>query len=108
MNLLIFNIGDSIKEGFAGIILTLDGIIYGLISSMYKVYTLLASARIFSSDAFTMIANKLYVIIGVAMLFVLAYSILRAIIDPDQAGKGDMAGGKIVKGVITCFNTCYI
>lgn len=102
MNLLIFNIGDSIKEGFAGIILTLDGIIYGLISSMYKVYTLLASARILSSDAFTMIANKLYVIIGVAMLFVLAYSILRAIIDPDQAGKGDMAGGKIVKGVITC------
>lgn len=102
MNMLVFNIGDTIKEGFAGIMLALDGIVYSLVSTMYKVYTVLASARILSNDAFTTIANKLYVIIGVAMLFVLAYSILRAIIDPDQMGKGDMSGSKIIRGVITC------
>lgn len=102
MNLLIFNIGDSIKEAFIGVLLTLDGIVYGLISTIYKIYIRIASARILTNEAFTVIANKMYVIIGVAVLFVLAYSIIRSIIDPDQLGKGDMSGKKIISGVITC------
>ena len=102
MNLLIFNIGDTIREAFIGVLLTLDGIVYGLISTIYKIYIRIASARILTNEAFTVIANKMYVIIGVAVLFVLAYSIIRSIIDPDQLGKGDMSGKKIISGVITC------
>lgn len=102
MNLLVFNILDTIGDGFIGILLTLDGIVYGTIAKMYKIYTILAAQKLLSSDAFQTIANKLYIIIGVAMLFVLAYSILRAIIDPDQLGKGDMSGKKVVTGVVTC------
>lgn len=102
MNLLIFNIGDTIREAFIGVLLTLDGIVYGLVSTIYKIYIRIASARILTNEAFTVIANKMYVIIGVAVLFVLAYSIIRSIIDPDQLGKGDMSGKKIISGVITC------
>ncbi len=102
MNLLIFDLGETIGAAFTGVLLTLDGIVYGTIAKMYKIYTLLAAQKLLSSDAFQTIANKLYIIIGVAMLFVLAYSILRAIIDPDQLGKGDMSGKKVITGVVTC------
>lgn len=88
-----------VAEAFLGIILTLDSWIYSLVSGAYKVFMAIASARLLSSDAYTEIANKVYIIIGVGMLFVLAYSILKAIIDPDQLSKGDMAGGKILKSV---------
>jgi hypothetical protein len=88
-----------VTEAFLGIILTLDSWIYSLISSAYKIFMAIASARILSSDAYTAIANKVYIIIGVGMLFVLAYAIMKAIIDPDQMSKGDMAGGKILKSI---------
>lgn len=88
-----------VTEAFLGIILTLDSWIYSLISSAYKIFMAIASARILSSDAYTVIANKVYIIIGVGMLFVLAYAILKAIIDPDQMSKGEMAGGKILRSI---------
>lgn len=94
----MFSLG-IVSEAFYGIILTLDTWVYGLITSAYKIFMAIASARILSSDAYTSIANKVYIIVGVGMLFVLAYAILKAIIDPDQLSKGDMAGNKILKSL---------
>lgn len=88
-----------VGDAFLGIVLTLDTWVYSLISSSYKIFMALASARLLSSDAYTEIANKVYIIVGVGMLFVLAYAILKAIIDPDQLSKGDMAGGKILTSI---------
>ena len=93
-------LGNIIKDGFLGIVLTLDSIIYSLISSAYKIFMALAGARLLSSDAYNAIANKVYIVIGVVMLFVLAYAMLKAIIDPDQASKGDLGGPKLLKNVI--------
>ena len=72
---LLFLLGDVLKKGFIGIILTLDTLIYGLISSAFKVFMAIASARLLSSDAYYAIANKVYLIIGVLMLFVLSYNV---------------------------------
>lgn len=107
---------EALKEGFIGILLTLDTLIYGLIGSAFKIFMALAGARLLSSDTYFEIANKIYVIIGVLMLFVLAYAILRGIIDPDQATKGEL-GPKMIKNVViavlglalapTIFNLMY-
>ena len=94
-------VGDELKAGFYWILLGLDGFVYSAISKLYKVYILLAGARLLTNDAFTTIANQIYIVVGVAMLFVLAYAIIRAIIDPDQMTKGNYSGANIVKGVIT-------
>ena len=60
----------------------------------------IASARLLSSDAYYTIANRIYVVIGVVMLFVLSYSILKAIIDPDQATKGELGAGTVKRVII--------
>ena len=93
-------VGDELKGGFYWILLGLDGFIYSAITKLYKVYILLAGARLLTNDAFTTIANQIYIVVGVAMLFVLAYAIIRAIVDPDQMTKGNYSGANIVKGVI--------
>lgn len=97
--LALFNIGDIISEGLYGIVLILDTIIYGLISSAYKIFMAIAGARLLSSEVYYDIANRLYVIVGVVMLFVLSYAILKAIIDPDQGTKGEL-GPKMIKRII--------
>ena len=96
---LLFLLGDVLKKGFIGIILTLDTLIYGLISSAFKVFMAIASARLLSSDAYYAIANKIYLIIGVIMLFVLSYAMLKAIVNPDE-GKKSFGPGLIKRIVI--------
>lgn len=90
---------EALQEGFIGILLTLDTLIYSLISSSFKVFMAIAGARLLSSDAYFEIANKVYVIVGVLMLFVLSYAILKGIVDPDNASKGDF-GPKMIKNVV--------
>ena len=90
---------EALKEGFIGILLTLDTLIYSLISSSFKVFMAIAGARLLSSDAYFEIANKIYIIVGVLMLFVLSYAILKGIVDPDNATKGEF-GPKMIKNVI--------
>ena len=96
MQLLAINI---LKEGFFGILLTFDTIIYGLIGGAFKVFMAVAKARLLTSDTYYNVANKIYLIVGVMMLFVLSYAILRAIIDPDQATKGEL-GPKMIQRVV--------
>ncbi len=95
----MYLLGNILEEGIAGIMLVLDTIIYGLISGAYKIFMALASARLLTSDAYTQIANSMYAIVGVVMLFVLAYAVIRTIMDPDQATKGELSGGNLVKGI---------
>lgn len=94
---------EALKEGFIGILLTLDTIIYWLIAGAFKIFMAIAGARLLSSSAYSEIANKIYVIVGVVMLFVLSYAILRGIIDPDKESKGEFSSkmlGRIVTAVI--------
>ncbi len=92
---------DLLNDSLAGVIIVLDSAIYTLISSAYKIFMAVASARLLNSDAYSTIANNLYAIIGVVMLFVLAYAIIRSIMDPDQMTKGELSGGKLVQGILT-------
>lgn len=112
----MLNIGETIQEGFFGICIALDGVIYGLINTIYKIFMSLAGARILNSNLFNEIANKIYIIVGVVMLFVLSYALLRGIINPD-GGKNGASAPNIIKSVViavlglaltpTIFNLLY-
>ncbi len=92
-------IGNIIKKGFCAIALTLDSIVYDLVGKAYNIFMAIAGARLLSSDAYMKVANKVYIIVGVLVLFVLSYSILRAIVDPDKNLKEEL-GPKMVQKII--------
>ncbi len=97
---VLFKLTSVLTSGFVGIILLLDSmVIYGNIAPVFRIFMAISGARLLSSDAYTDIANKVYAIVGVVMLFVLAYAILRAIIDPDQSMKNEL-GPQIVKRIV--------
>lgn len=93
---------DLFKYGLTGVFLFLDSIVYWLVSKLFSLYEVLAGAEIITQDTYQEIANKFYVIIGVVMLFYLAYSLLKMLINPDDFNKnfGKIAGNLIISLVL--------
>ena len=82
------------------VLLILDGAIYDLIDYIYDIFDFLAKINIFGEDDYNAIVSRIYIILGVFMLFVLAYSLLKAIISPDDFAKGENSFPNLIKNVI--------
>lgn len=81
-------------------LLLIDGAIYNLIDYLYDIFDFLARINIFGQDDYNVIVSRIYVILGIFMLFVLAYSLLKAVINPDDFAKGESSFPNLIKNVI--------
>lgn len=79
----------------------LDSLAYQIADWLYQIYIVIADARIFNSETFETFLGRVYAVLGVAMLFVLAYSLLQSIINPDSFSNGDKSTTKIVINTVT-------
>ena len=93
-------IGQFLLAVLSFICLAIDSVVYFAITVTYKLFLALAQFEIFNNEAFDYLINRAYIIIGVVSLFVVAYSLLNSIINPDNAGKGNKSFAKIVKNVV--------
>ncbi len=82
------------------IFLLIDGIFYWFIDIFYQIFMALASARILSDEVVTSLTQRIYIIVGVFMLFMIAYSLLTTLISPDNMSKGKAAPSKILKNFL--------
>ena len=82
------------------VLLLLDGAIYNLIDYLYDIFDFLAKINIFGADDYNAIVSRIYVILGLFMLFVLAYSLLKAVINPDDFAKGENSFPNLIKNVV--------
>lgn len=80
--------------------LSLDGIIYNLICYIFDIFYYLCGLQLFTDADYNEIVNKIYMILGLVMMFVLAYSLLKAVINPDEFAKGENSFPKLIKNVI--------
>jgi len=85
-----------------GLFLLIDSLVYWLGSIAYRVFYLVSDARIFDNDeAFSRITTRIYTILGIVMLFVLAYNIILIIINPDKLNdKSDKSLSGILKNTL--------
>ena len=92
---------DNIVNVFVSILLFLDSIVYSLISWVYQIILVLCQVDIlnnsFEIDA---LINRIYIIIGVIVMFLFAYSLLKSMVNPDDALKGKKTPITIIKDVI--------
>ena len=70
---------------FYYICLVIDTSISTLIHGIMLIFSSLANKRIFNNDIISVLTTRAYIVISVCMLFVLAYSIFKMIINPDEA-----------------------
>ena len=95
------DLGEMLYEFVMGIFLTIDGIVYTFINWIYQIILIIADQNIFGDSAIMEnFVGRIYTIIGVIMLFVLAYSLLKSMINPDELTKGKQSPAKIITNVI--------
>ena len=118
--LVLFSFDDFIDAAVQTVdtlIILFNALIYNFISFLYQIFIAISSAQLFTNDQYQTIARNLYIVIGVVSLFLIAYALLRAIINPDNLSKGEYSVGKIVPNVLkvivliaftpTLFNFAY-
>lgn len=98
---MLFAISKVVRNLLCDISRALDALVYSLISTVYQVFNAVSKVSLYgsSNDKIQSLTNRIYVILGVAMLFVLAYNIILLIMNPDNASKGE----KSVQGLLKNF-----
>lgn len=92
--------GQLLKTLLSFVCLLIDSVVYFLVKVAYKLFLALAQFELFNDSAFEYLINRTYIVIGVISLFIVAYSLLNAIINPDNASKGNKSITKIVKNIV--------
>lgn len=93
-------IGNWVSNAFYGILLTIDYVIYLAINICYQLFEVVSKVEVFSTENVGVISRRIYTIIGIVMLFVFAYNIILAIVDPDSSSKGEKSVKNIVQNTI--------
>lgn len=93
-------LGDWINTIFQSIMLWLDSVIYWFAAQCYQLFMKLSVTQIFDENFFNNFATRIYSILGVFMLFYLAYALLNALVDPDKLTKGDKSVSKIAQNLV--------
>ena len=79
----------------------LDGIIYGLISTVYELIEEIAHYKVFESiDDFT---GRIYALLGIFMLFKVSFSFINYIVNPDSFTDKEKGVQKIIKNIVIMF-----
>lgn len=81
-------------EAICKLCLLIDSKLYGTFAKLYTFYVDLAGRKIFSRAALESLTNRIYIFIGIIALFFVAYTLLKAIVDPEKGLKD--GGGKLV------------
>ena len=85
---------------FYGVLLSIDYIVYIAINICYQVFEYVSRIEVFSTEHVAEITSRIYTILGIVMLFVFAYNIILAIVNPDNMNKGDKSMKSIVQNTV--------
>ena len=88
----------AISESIQSILISFDSTLYRFVGWLYEVYLLIASARIIQQDDIENFMKRLMVVVGIVTLFIIAFSLIKALIDPEKEVKNT---SKIFVNVIT-------
>jgi len=102
MILMFLNIWQEIGAFFWDILISLVAGIYLLVNYTYQIFLVLAKTNIFEQQQYQALTDKIYVILGVVMMFVIAYNFLMLVVDPDK-NKGGATVEKMLKNIVISF-----
>lgn len=100
---MLFAISKVIKTTLYSLCFFIDSIVYSLISIAYQVFIAVSKVSLYGNidDKINALTDRIYVILGVTMLFVLAYNIILLILNPDKAtGSGDKSLSGFLKNFV--------
>ncbi len=93
-------IAASLMKTWYQIIMSIDNGIYYIVDYVYQLFFVIGTVSIFNIEDFEQIVSKIYIILGVVVLFMLSYYMLKNIIDPEAKDSNENTG-KVILNVVT-------
>ena len=89
---------DVVQDILRTITFFLDDKIYGLITSVYELFMYLSQIDLLSGEnnPLTYLISRVYVLLGIFMLFKLSFSLLQYMVDPNSFSDSSKGFGKLV------------
>lgn len=94
------NIGIVVENLMRSIFYAIDTVIYKLIMDLYNIFTLLCNGRLLSSDVIKQLSLRVGTILGVIMMFIVIFSFIQLLVNPDAINDKEKGIGNIVKKVL--------
>ncbi len=82
------------------LLFTLDQMVYSLIEMFYNLFAYISNLTIFNNETFQDFTGRVYLILGVVMLFKIAFSLISLFANPDNLMDGNKGVVGIVKRLI--------
>lgn len=114
----LFNsLTEAIMHGLNVLFYWLSTFFYDIIRYLYDMFQLLCSYRILSNSIISDLSKRIGIILGILMFFLIAFSIIQLILEPDKLSDSEKGAANIVKKVLivivllgfsgTAFNLLY-
>lgn len=78
----------------------IDNIVYGLIQDVYNLFFEIANISILSDTSIATFARRIYIIIGIFMLFKVAFSLITMLVNPESLTDSKKGGPALIKKII--------
>ena len=92
---------SAVRDAFRSLGAGIDRAVYGLMGLVFQLFFSVASADIFSSGMISKFYTRVQLIIGVFVLFQLAMTVLRGIVNPEGFTDSKSGAGNIVMRICT-------
>jgi len=91
---------QGVEVGLIRLLLAIDAAIYGFICNLFEIFIDLASSDVLSETVIESFVNRIYIIVGVIAIFMITYSLINSVMNPDDFLKGKFSGPKIFMNLV--------
>ena len=97
---ILDNIVEAMENFKRSFLITLDKIVYWFVEQVLQLIVDLANVNIFNDTTINAFARRIYVILGLVMVFKLMISFIQILIDPDAMSDKEKGVGNVLKRVV--------
>lgn len=91
---------ELLWQALRQVVFILDQVTYGLIPAAYELIFYLANVNLFDNDILTGVINRVYLLLGIFMLFKIAFSLIQYMIDPNTFSDKSKGFGKLITNTL--------
>lgn len=99
-NLIKDGIGSAIQAGIRTIFFEICSVVYGLIISLYDIFLSLCNAQLLDIDIIKDVSQRVGLILGLVMFFMVSFSFIQMVLDPEKMTDKEMGAANILKKVL--------
>lgn len=94
------DIGRILNTGMREIVFSISSLIYQIVIMFYEIFEALCGSRLFDNNLLQTFIDRISVILGIVMLFIVIFSFIKMLVDPDKINDKEFGATSIIKKVI--------